>query len=159
MVFAPVGIRCPDHASIGAPRPNAARTVRQARGRVSGLAAPVTSALIAINVLVYLITVGQGAGINDPGGKVFLKGELVGALVGQGDYWRLFTAMFLHGGVLHIAFNMLALWWLGSLVEQALGPVRFLLLYLAGGLAGSAGALVIPITHVSGGWSTQYQPF
>jgi membrane associated rhomboid family serine protease len=159
MVFAPVGIRCPDHASIGAPRPNAARTVRQARGRVSGLAAPVTSALIAINVLVYLVTVGQGGGINAPGGNLFLKGELVGYAVGQGDWWRLFTAMFLHGGVLHIAFNMFALWWLGSVVEQALGPVRFLLLYLAGGLAGSAGALVIPITHVSGGWSTQYQPF
>jgi membrane associated rhomboid family serine protease len=159
MVFAPVGIRCPEHASIGAPRPNAARTVRQARGRVSGLAAPVTSVLIAINVLVYLITVGQGGGINAPGGNLFLKGELVGYAVGQGDWWRLFTAMFLHGGVLHIAFNMFALWWLGSVVEGALGPLRFLLLYLAGGLAGSAGALVIPITHVSGGWSTQYQPF
>ena len=158
MVFAPVGIRCPDHASIGAPRANAARTVRQARGRVSGLAAPVTSALIAINVLVYLITVGQGGGINAPGGSLFLKGELVGYAVGQGDWWRLFTAMFLHGGVLHIAFNMFALWWLGSVVEQALGPVRFLLLYLAGGLAGSAGALVIPITHVAGGWSTAYDP-
>src|SRR5215510_3408505 len=93
MVFAPVGIRCPDHASIGTPRPNAARTVRQARGRVSGLAAPVTSALIAINVLVYLITVGQGAGINDPGGRLFTDGALVGRAVGQGDYWRLFTAM------------------------------------------------------------------
>jgi membrane associated rhomboid family serine protease len=67
--------------------------------------------------------------------------------------------MFLHGGVLHIAFNMLALWWLGSVVEQALGPLRFILLYLAGGLAGSAGALVIPITHVSGGWSSAYDPF
>ena len=159
MVFAPVGIRCPEHASVGAPRASATRTMRQARGRVAGLGAPVTSALIAINVLVYLITVGQGAGINAPGGSLFTKGELIGYSVGQGDWWRLFTAMFLHGGVLHIAFNMAALWWLGSVVEQALGQLRFLLIYLAGGLAGSAGALVLPITHIGGGWSTQYQPF
>ena len=103
--------------------------MRHARGRVTGLAAPVTSALIAINVLVYLITVAQGAGINAPGGKLFSDWALVGVLVDQGDWWRLFTAMFLHGGVLHIAFNMFALWWLGSVVEQALGALRFLLIY------------------------------
>lgn len=143
MVFAPVGIRCPEHASVGAPRQSASRTMRQARGRVAGVAAPVTSALIAINLLVFLITVGQGAGVNSPGGELFQKGALVGVLVGQGDWWRLVTAMFLHAGVLHIAFNMLALWWLGSVVEQALGPLRFLLVYFSTGLAGSAGALVI----------------
>lgn len=143
MIFAPVGIRCPDHGSVGAPKPSAARTMRQARGRVSGVGAPVTSALIAINLLVFLITVGQGAGVNSPGGELFRKGALVGVLVGQGDWWRLVTAMFLHAGVLHIAFNMLALWWLGSVVEQALGPLRFLLVYFSSGLAGSAGALVI----------------
>ena len=117
--------------------------MRQARGRVTGAAAPVTSALIGINLLVFLITVGQGAGVNSPGGELFNKGALVGVLVGQGDWWRLATAMFLHAGVLHIAFNMLALWWLGSVVEQAVGPLRFLLLYFASGLAGSAGALLI----------------
>ena len=142
MVFAPVGIRCPEHASVGAPRQSASRTMRQARGRVAGVAAPVTSALIAINLLVFLITVGQGAG-ELTGRELFKKGALVGVLVGQGDWWRLVTAMFLHAGVLHIAFNMLALWWLGSVVEQALGPLRFLLVYFSTGLAGSAGALVI----------------
>jgi membrane associated rhomboid family serine protease len=56
--------------------------------------------------------------------------------------------MFLHGGVLHIAFNMFALWWLGSIVEQLIGPVRFLLVYLASGLAGSAGALLLTNPNV-----------
>jgi membrane associated rhomboid family serine protease len=143
MVFAPVGIRCPDHANVGAPRPSATRTVRQARGAFTRHPAPVTAVLIAINVVVYLITVGQGGGLNAPGGKVFFDGALVGFLVGQGDWWRLFTSMFLHASLLHIAFNMFALWVLGSVAEQALGPVRFVLLYLASGLAGSAGALVI----------------
>jgi membrane associated rhomboid family serine protease len=143
MVFAPVGIRCPDHANVGGVKRTPQRAARQVRGSVSGLPAPVTTALIALNVLVYLVTVGQGGGINAPGGKLFEDGALVGFLVGQGDWWRLFTAMFLHAGLLHIAFNMLALWWLGSVVEQVLGPLRFLLLYVASGLAGSAGALVI----------------
>jgi membrane associated rhomboid family serine protease len=51
--------------------------------------------------------------------------------------------MFLHAGVLHIAFNMLALYWLGTVVEQALGTWRFLLVYFVSGLAGSAGALLL----------------
>jgi membrane associated rhomboid family serine protease len=50
--------------------------------------------------------------------------------------------MFLHGSFLHIAFNMFALWWLGSVVEQSLGAVRYLLLYIASGLAGSTGAII-----------------
>ncbi len=143
MHHAPVGIRCPDHANVGAPRPNATRTVRRARASFAGHPAPVTVALVAVNVLVYLVTVAQGAGLNAPGGRVFERGALVGVFVGEGDWWRLFTAMFLHAGLLHIAFNMLALWWLGSVVEQALGPARFLLVYLASGLAGSAGALLL----------------
>ena len=51
--------------------------------------------------------------------------------------------MFLHGGLLHLAFNMLALWWLGSIVEQSIGTLRFLLVYFVSGLAGSAGALLL----------------
>ena len=49
--------------------------------------------------------------------------------------------MFLHGSMIHLAFNMLALYWLGTIVEQALGTRRFLLVYFVSGLAGSAGAL------------------
>jgi membrane associated rhomboid family serine protease len=143
MHHAPVGIRCPEHANVGAVKPNASRTMRQVKGNITRHPAPVTAGLVAINVLVYLITVAQGGGLNQPGGNVFNKGLLVGVYVGQGDYWRLFTVMFLHGGVLHIAFNMFALWWLGSIVEQLIGPVRFLLVYVSSGLAGSAGALIV----------------
>jgi membrane associated rhomboid family serine protease len=102
----------------------------------------VTRALVALNVIVYLITVAQGAGINSPGGELFDKWALQGDLVAHGDWWRLFTACFLHAGVWHIAVNMYALWWLGSAVEGAIGPLRFALLYVASGLAGSAGALL-----------------
>ena len=50
--------------------------------------------------------------------------------------------MFLHASLLHLAFNMLALYWLGTVVEQALGTWRFLLVYFVSGIAGSAGALL-----------------
>jgi membrane associated rhomboid family serine protease len=98
---------------------------------------------VAVNVLVYLITVFQGAGISSPGGRLFVDGGLFGPAVADGDWYRLVTAMFLHASVLHIAFNMFALYWLGSVVEEAIGTVRFLLVYFVSGLAGSAGALLL----------------
>ena len=145
MTFAPVGIKCPDHAGVGAARrgPSPQRTARQARGKVAGLDAPATVALVAINVLVYVVTVYQGAGISAPGGPLFSDGALVGALIyTDGEWYRMVTAMFLHASLLHLAFNMVALYWLGTVVEQALGTWRFLLIYFVSGLAGSAGALV-----------------
>jgi len=147
MNFGPVGIKCPEHAAVKQSRvraPQRTRTVRQARGTVAGLEAPATIGLVAVNVLVYLVTVYQGAGLNAPGGKVFEDGALIGAAIDlNGEWYRLVTAMFLHAGILHIAFNMLALYWLGTIVEQALGTWRFLLVYFVSGLAGSAGALLL----------------
>ena len=144
MTFAPVGIKCPDHAGVGAARVAPQRTVRQAQRTLGGVTAPATVGLVALNVFVYLVTVYQGAGVSQPGGQVFNDGALVGALIyTDGDWYRLVTAMFLHASLLHLAFNMLALYWLGTIVEHALGSWRFLLLYLDSGIAGSAGALVL----------------
>jgi membrane associated rhomboid family serine protease len=63
--------------------------------------------------------------------------------VADGDYWRLVTAGFLHFNLWHIAFNMYALYILGSMLEPAIGHVRFALIYLAALLAGSFGALIV----------------
>jgi membrane associated rhomboid family serine protease len=147
MTFAPVGIKCPDHAGVGAPRRStqqrASQPARQARRTIGGLEAPATVALVVVNVLVYMITVYQGAGVGRPGGEVFEKGALIGAAISvDGDWYRLVTAMFLHASLLHLAFNMLALYWLGTVVEQALGTGRYLLVYFVSGIAGSAGALL-----------------
>ena len=143
VTFAPVGLRCPDHAASG----NAPKVQRQVQRAVRGARirptdAIVTRILVAINIVVYLITVAQGSGLNDPGGSLFNKWALFGPLVDHGDWWRLITSAFLHASVIHIAFNMLALWWLGAPVEMALGRMRFIGLYLVSGLAGAAGALV-----------------
>ena len=143
MNFAPVGIRCPDHAGVGrAASRSPAQRARMAQRTVSRSEAPATMALVAVIVLVYVVTVVQGAGISSPGGRVFEEGALVGVLVSDGEWWRLVGAMFLHASLIHLAFNMFALYWLGSIVEAALGTWRYLLLYFAAGLAGSAGALV-----------------
>jgi rhomboid protease GluP len=58
-------------------------------------------------------------------------------LINQGQYWRLVTAMFLHGGLLHIFFNGYALFILGPETERIFGTLRFLALYFVAGLAGS----------------------
>ena len=114
----------------------------------------VTRVLVAMNVIVYLITVAQGGGLNDPGGELFSDWILFGPLVDHGDWWRLITAAFLHASIWHIAFNMYALWWLGHAIEGAIGSSRFLLLYIVSGLAGSAGALLLdptkPVVGASG---------
>ena len=149
MSTAPVGIRCPDHAATGRPL---SQTVKAARPSLSS-GTLVTKALIAFNVLFYLITVAQGAGVNQPGGRLFGEFALFGPLVGDGDWWRLITAAFLHASLLHIAFNMLALWWVGGPLEEAMGPWRYLAIYFVSGLTGSVGALLASPNAVTVGAS------
>jgi membrane associated rhomboid family serine protease len=158
----PVGPRCPDHATQGQPKLRAP-TRQRAASRVGYLQRSqpiVTWTLIGLNVLVYLITVGQGAGINQPGGTLFNKWDLYGPAVADGGWWRLLTAAFLHGSILHIALNMFVLYIIGGTIEQFLGPLRYLALYVVSGLAGSAGALVVtPGAHTVGASGAVYGLF
>jgi rhomboid protease GluP len=64
-------------------------------------------------------------------------GSLVPGRVRDGEWWRLFSCTFLHGGVLHVGLNLLVLWMLGRSLERFIGPTRFLLIYFSAGLAGS----------------------
>jgi membrane associated rhomboid family serine protease len=141
MTQAPVGQRCPEHSGKAQGVQRLTKGAR--RGLFEGTGALVTKALIAVNVLVYVITAAQGAGFNSPGGSLFDKWLLYGPAVANGDWWRLITSAFLHASLLHIGFNMYFLWFAGSAVEQALGRGRFLLIYFVSALAGSAGALVL----------------
>src|SRR5437763_16343305 len=82
--FAPVGIRCPDHAGMrrGPTTRLRPRPVRRAPGvAVASGNAPITRILVAINVAIYLVTAAQGGGFNAPGGELFNKFVLVGPLV------------------------------------------------------------------------------
>ena len=68
--------------------------------------------------------------------EVLGRGALIPALVAEGQAWRLVSSVFLHSGFLHLALNMLSLYFLGSFVENAFGRGRFLALYLLSGLSG-----------------------
>ncbi len=71
----------------------------------------------------------------------------------QGEWWRMFTCMFLHIGVLHLLFNMLALWNVGGFMERLLGSTGFLVLYLLAGLLGSVASVAWNPFVVSAGAS------
>jgi membrane associated rhomboid family serine protease len=151
MTFGPVGIRCPEHSGKAqGPR----RVVQNVQRRSLSRPGIVTTALIGINVGIYLLQLAGGAPVNANRGWIYEHGALYGPLVAAGDWERLLTAAFLHYGPLHLGMNMLALWWIGRPLEDALGPLRYALLYLVSGLAGSAGALVanptIPTVGASG---------
>ena len=139
MTAAPVGLRCPEHSGKAQGLQKVTRAVSIQAGRGVSV---ITIGLIAINVAVYLLELMDGGQVNGTGNTIFEKGALYGPLVHQGDWWRLFTAAFLHYGPLHLALNMYSLYWVGSVLETVIGPWRFLGLYVAAGLVGSAGALI-----------------
>ena len=99
---------------------------------------PVTYALIAINVAVFVAMAFQGAGVFESDGTVHAAwgSNLVPVTVG-GEWWRLGTSMFLHFGVIHLLVNMWVLHSNGRLAERMYGSFRFAVLYLLAGLCGS----------------------
>lgn len=102
----------------------------------------VTWVLIALNVLVYLAAASQGAGWLVAKPAVLIHwGTNFGPLTLAGEWWRLFSSMFVHFGLVHIALNMWVLAALGPRVERLFGSVSYLLLYLFAGLCGSLASI------------------
>jgi membrane associated rhomboid family serine protease len=106
--------------------------------------APAVFVLILLNVLAFVFEISVGD-LNDA--EVLHR---VGALepyavVAQGEYWRLFTALFLHGGFTHLLFNIFALYVLGPPLERSIGTIRFAACYLISGLASSAGVVGLTV--------------
>jgi membrane associated rhomboid family serine protease len=104
--------------------------------------APAVFVLILVNVLVFLFEISAGDW-NDPEVLHRIGALEPYAVVAQGEYWRLFTALFLHGGFLHLAFNLFALYVLGPPLERSIGTIRFLACYLISGLASNAGVVAL----------------
>ena len=113
----------------GPRQPGTRRPVR-ARGGTT-----VTLGLIAVNVLVYLLQ------LADP--SLTYRYGLLPLAVEAGQYERLLTSAFLHGSLLHLASNMLALYIVGAPLERALGTGRYLVVYLASALGGSLLAMLL----------------
>lgn len=104
--------------------------------------APVNHTIILLNILIFLLTefTGSWEDVNH-----MLKWGAAGTLdiMQQHEYYRLFTAMFLHFGIQHLGNNMLVLLFIGDCLERNLGKIRYGLLYLLGG----AGANLLSLFH------------
>ncbi|MGW2224175.1 rhomboid family intramembrane serine protease [Streptomyces formicae] len=144
MISASVGFQCPECVREGsgtghAPTANQPRTV--AGGAVTADPRLLTKALVGINLALFVVQLSVGDSFTDRFdliGRAFVPelGSVEG--VAEGQWYRLVTAMFLHSSYMHIAFNMLSLWWIGGPLEAAFGRARYLALYGASGIAGSA---------------------
>jgi membrane associated rhomboid family serine protease len=150
MTPTPVGMRCPECMR------QRTKVVRNPVGTPGQFSAfPATMVLIAINVIVYLIEIAHGGG--GLGGQsprtIYDLGGLFGPAVSEGEWYRLVTSGFVHVSPLHIAFNMVLLFFLGRLLEPALGTPRFLAVYFASLLAGSFGVMLLDPNAVSAGAS------
>jgi len=144
MTPTPVGMRCPE-CSRQKTKVRTAATIRRDP--------QLTYVLLAINVIAYLAMSAGGGGIDGRGGAVYENGALYGPLVADGDWWRIVSAGFLHAGLLHLAFNMYFLWFLGTMLEPEIGRLRFAAIYFVSLIGGSFGALLISPDAVTVGAS------
>jgi len=180
MRAASVGHQCPECVSEGR---RTQRPVRTAFGATrTGTQGYVTIGLIVANVVVFIASivsakhVGSAVGGSNFGGLLGSQTPLTNDLavlghqlcqrppsdavfgcvggVSGGEYYRLFTAMFVHYGLLHIAFNMWALWVLGRPLEAMFGPLRFLAVYIVCGLGGNVAVYLFSPGTASAGAST-----
>lgn len=110
---------------------------------------PVISVLIGMNLVVYLLGLIPGIGNN-----LYALGIAYNYSISQGEYWRLITAMFLHGGFLHLLFNMFGLYVFGPELEQLAGKLRFFSIYFISGLLANVATYVVePLNYASLGAS------
>ena len=113
-----------------------------------------THVLIGINVLIFAVMVFSGVNIFAPrADSVIQWGANYGPKTLGGEWWRLLSCMFLHFGIIHIAFNMWVLWDIGQLIERLVGNIGFLIIYLFCGLSGSLASVYWNPNVVSAGAS------
>ena len=145
---ASVGFHCPECVAEGATQVRQARTVYG--GTVAAQGDLLTKIFIGLNVAVFLLIQLTGAG-GSPllfrlamiGDAEFIQGLGASGGVANGAVWRLLTSVFVHVSLLHLVFNMLALWIFGPTLESLLGRLRFAILYLLSGLAGSVAVYLL----------------
>lgn len=108
--------------------------------------------LLLANVIVFAVGILSDTLRLPLGNWLFGYGALVPDLVwGRWELWRVFTYMFLHGGLLHIAFNMLSLWMFGTPLVHQMGERRFLALYLVSGVVAGLGSAIFYLVGGAGG--------
>ena len=110
--------------------------------KLSGSNLFVTYAIIAINVIVFILMAMNGAGIFDPNGIVHINwGSNYSPLTLSGDWWRLISCVFIHFGIIHLAMNTYALYMAGVYLEPMLGKTKYIIAYLVTGVFASLASL------------------
>ncbi|MFN6195042.1 MAG: rhomboid family intramembrane serine protease, partial [Planctomycetota bacterium] len=141
------------------PRARARAPVGQRRPRVSRQPSPVDAYPATIVVAIACVTLAVVTRMFGPPEEfqelLLQHGLLSPALVADGDWWRLLAAAFLHGGAVHLVFNLMMLWSLGPALEQSLGSLRFTALYVASAVFGNVAVCLLydprqPVLGASG---------
>lgn len=158
MIEAPVGFQCPECVRSGMRETRQHEVARRRPTQVT------TVSLIAVNVALFALTFVTGrtdsplftalalspTGTCERGGNLFTGGDAAACAafggqwlpgVADGAVWQLLTSAFMHLDVLHIGFNMFALWVLGPQLESFMGRARYLALYLVSAFAGAAAVM------------------
>jgi membrane associated rhomboid family serine protease len=124
----------------------ARRQFNKARGPYATYPAYVTWAILALNVGVFFLDAAlsglQNLSLFGGGGSFVEAGAVYAPAVAAGEWWRIFTSAFIHLGLLHLAFNMYALWLFGPIMEQLYGHVEYAILYLLCAAGGSVLTIV-----------------
>jgi len=102
----------------------------------------ITMGIISINIIMYILTAylslaAQGSIFTSDTNVLIFLGAKVNNLISQGQYFRLFTCMFLHGGIVHIGVNMYSLYAIGPMVEKVYGKAKFIAIYFGAGIVAS----------------------
>ncbi len=147
MTSTPVGMRCPECARQ--------RTkVRNPTGIAGRSDAPATYVLIVLCVAAFLAEMASGGASSfEGGGELIRDGGLTAGAVADGEIYRVITSAFLHAGLLHLGFNMFALYILGTLLEPAIGTARFVGIYAVSIIGGALGALALDPNELTVGAS------
>lgn len=98
---------------------------------------PIVSSIIALNLIIYLLTLIPGFGQ-----QLLIAGMSVNGLIAEGEWWRAITSMFLHAGFTHVLFNMFSLFLFGPELEKIAGKTRFLTIYFLAGIFGVAASFI-----------------
>jgi membrane associated rhomboid family serine protease len=152
MIQAPVGFQCPECVE------DARKEFRQGPARALRGRASATKVLLVAIVGMFVVEVvmgGPGTLMQGPDGQtLFDLGAMFPPAIADGQYWRLFSAMFLHAGLLHLAFNGYALWLFGRNVEEWLGRTWFVVVFFVSGFLASVASYAFgPVTTLAVGAS------
>jgi rhomboid protease GluP len=135
------------------PQPQAVR-----KPRTSWASAPATYLLVGINCAVFLAMVARGISPMSPTPEELMHwgANNAGSVLIDGEWWRIVTAMFVHGGILHLATNMWCLWNLGLLAEPLMGSAGVLAVYVLTGAAGNLLSTFVGWLKFSGDWASYH---